>query len=237
MVATTTATVTTCPSSLHVQGDPQQEKYDRIVALLEERLRIRRERKNKLLYNSAINPPESVLGKSEKFHAKPIRLPMIMVQAVLKGNKVETRQAIKRQKAGTKEQSYQIGDVLYIQEPWFEKKEPSDTSASPSTLFYQASHGHVTNIRWKAASDMPKRAARLFLRVTDIHTEYLQKITCEQIQKEGIAFPLGWSVTQTRKEFARVWNKTICPKDRALYGWDANPQVWVVGFSLIGASS
>lgn len=32
------------------------------------------------------------------------------------------------------------------------------------------------------------------------------------------------------KRFANFWNSTIKPADRALYGWQANPWVWVIEF-------
>ena len=33
-----------------------------------------------------------------------------------------------------------------------------------------------------------------------------------------------------RSEFSDLWNSTIKPADRALYGWDANPWAWVIEF-------
>lgn len=31
-------------------------------------------------------------------------------------------------------------------------------------------------------------------------------------------------------QFARLWDSTIKPADRPLYGWEANPWVWVIQF-------
>ncbi len=36
-----------------------------------------------------------------------------------------------------------------------------------------------------------------------------------------------------RAEFADLWDSTIKPADRALYGWEANPWVWVITFERI----
>ncbi len=30
-----------------------------------------------------------------------------------------------------------------------------------------------------------------------------------------------------------MWDSTLKPKDRALYGWQANPWVWVVAFEKV----
>lgn len=32
------------------------------------------------------------------------------------------------------------------------------------------------------------------------------------------------------KVFSELWDSTIKPADRALYGWEANPWVWVIEF-------
>ena len=33
--------------------------------------------------------------------------------------------------------------------------------------------------------------------------------------------------------FDELWDSTIKPADRALYGWEANPWVWVIEFERI----
>lgn len=96
--------------------------------------------------------------------------------------------------------------------------------------------------RWHPSIHMPKEAARIWLKVTDVMVERLQEITEEQAKKEGCAgkftgtgetMGCGWDVTPT-EEFAKLWDTTVTPKDCALYGWNANPWVWVIEFERCG---
>ena len=82
---------------------------------------------------------------------------------------------------------------------------------------------------------MPREAARIFLRVTDVRVERLQSITEEQAQAEGLY--KGWAETEessmavtAKQAFMWVWDSTIKPADRVSYGWIANPWVWVIRF-------
>lgn len=100
--------------------------------------------------------------------------------------------------------------------------------------------------KWHPSIHMPKEAARLFLRVTNVRAERLQDITNEQVLKEDIRkATIERYVRQMPSDaeeyihlahiipFSESWNTTIKKSDRALYGWDANPYVWVVEFERI----
>lgn len=98
---------------------------------------------------------------------------------------------------------------------------------------------------WRPNENMPREAARLFLRVTDVRAERLQDIDDIRALEEGAegdpcdcdgsevfcsrCCNTGW-ITSPRSEFAGIWDSTIKPADRALYGWEANPYVWVIEF-------
>ncbi len=92
---------------------------------------------------------------------------------------------------------------------------------------------------WRPSIHMPREAARIFLRVTDVRVERLQRI-CERgrrsahnegfINDISLAEGTGKSATE---HFSEFWDSTIKPKDRALYGWEANPWVWVIEFERI----
>lgn len=94
---------------------------------------------------------------------------------------------------------------------------------------------------------MPREAARIFLRVTDVRVERLQEITAEGALDEGtdVMFPepkpsyISLAYTEmrlkpaARQSFSKLWDSTIKPKDLSAYGWDANPWVWVIEFERI----
>ena len=79
---------------------------------------------------------------------------------------------------------------------------------------------------------MPKEAARIFLKVTDVHVERLHEIDIEGIRNEGLssaAVHCG-DMEIALKEWEILWNSTIKKSDLDRYGWDANPWVLVIKF-------
>ena len=99
-------------------------------------------------------------------------------------------------------------------------------------------------LAWRPSIHMPKEAARIFLKVTDVHAERLQEITAEGALDEGtnVEFPepktsyISLAYTKMRLEpaarrsFANLWDSTIKPADRPVCGWQADPWVWVIRF-------
>lgn len=100
---------------------------------------------------------------------------------------------------------------------------------------------------WHPSIHMPKEAARIWLKITDVRVERLQDITEEQACMEGTD-PWdeacyennGWHSTFSDPDsggdpnmiegFHKLWNSTIKKTDLDRYGWDANPFVWVIKF-------
>lgn len=87
---------------------------------------------------------------------------------------------------------------------------------------------------WRPSIHMPREAARIWLKVTDVRVERLQEITPEQIIKEGTT---GFDAEHLEVlgehydiPFATLWDSTIKKSDLDLYGWAANPWVWVIEF-------
>ena len=77
---------------------------------------------------------------------------------------------------------------------------------------------------------MPKEAARIWLKVTDVRVERLQEITEEQAKLEGCNSGMLTGPCTARGQFENLWNNTIKKSDLDLYGWDANPWVWGIEF-------
>ena len=135
------------------------------------------------------------------------------------------------------------GDTLYVRETWRNQplKWTRDSGYSDYELQYRADYtdeendcygrcGGVAPWKWRPSIHMPKEAARIFLRVTDVRVERLREIVNDppgpnnQVVCEGFRYG---------SDFIATWENTIKPAERALYGWDANPWVWVIEFERI----
>ena len=86
---------------------------------------------------------------------------------------------------------------------------------------YKATDNPIIIDRWHPSIHMPKEAARLFLRATGVRVERLQDIDDDGVVAEGLKIGDAFDV---------LWDSTIKPADLPLYGWDANPWVWVIEF-------
>lgn len=184
---------------------------------------------------------------------KPILFNTDMVRAILEGRKTVARRIIKPQNAVDFDHivplkpPYNDGDILYVRETLmqFDKDHiidgvkyayKADCSGESERIRYE--YGY----RWKPPIHMPKEAARIFLRVTDVRVERLQEIDVDGIRAEGIYD--DYKTTSEKyhemlckvaypKVFAELWNSTIENKYINQYGWDANPWVWVIEFERI----
>lgn len=188
---------------------------------------------------------------------KPILFNTEMVRAILEGRKTCTRRIIKPQPTahyGTQcvRPPYKPGDVLYVRETWerFEcwncegdergncPKEPKKSVLDKTCgcYMYRATDEISGDAKWHPSIHMPKEAARIWLKVTDVRVERLHDITSEQIYREGteVEEPFVLNGEEKRYAFSVLWNSTIKPADRDRYGWEANPWVWVIEFERCG---
>lgn len=138
---------------------------------------------------------------------------------------------------------YHTDDVLYVRETWClrydgEKYFYMADKHTPRGEKQLIDYDHTS---WHPSIHMPKEAARIWLKVTDVRVERLQecgKGWCLDIEKEGIVTPQDPILYTSddafhnalRMEFQKLWNSTINKSDLDCYGWDANPWVWVIEF-------
>ena len=139
--------------------------------------------------------------------------------------------------------AYKAGDVLYVRETW---KQATGGTAGPGlfdTILYKADEpqdttGLMIEERWRPSIHMPKNAARIWLRVTNVRLQRLQDITSEDVDAEGCK---EWAYSAATGEllpsaptwFEILWDETVSEKDKKEYGWDANPWVWAYTFERI----
>ena len=197
---------------------------------------------------------------------KPILFNTEMVRAILEGEKTCTRRAVKPQweecphckyvhneyiydklaenvycaRCGfpmipERRAPYQVGDILYVRETWSEWTGGYVYKAWVEP-FPQAG---AFNEKWRPSIHMPKEAARIWLKVTDVRVERLQDITEDGAKVEGAIDNRGFihspeneydRIHTAREHFIGIWDNTINKSDFDIYGWDANPWVWVISF-------
>lgn len=147
------------------------------------------------------------------------------------------------------------GDILYVRETWFEGYvlDFNENVIGEDIVLYRAddlskydNELDTEEIRWKPSIHMPRRLARIFLEVTEVHVERLQDITEDEAIKEGIraytkdgeVFKYASNESQYKwsemprnpiEPFKKLWDSCYnWPKC-----WEYNPWVWVITFKKI----
>lgn len=125
---------------------------------------------------------------------------------------------------------YHTDDILYVRETW--------KNALNGYYYYEDwQRDDIADVtKWKPSIHMPKEAARIWLKVTDVRVERLQDITIENALKEGVDkyIRLNGELDENSiiTSFIGIWNSTVKKSDLDFYGWDANPYVWVIEFEV-----
>ena len=142
---------------------------------------------------------------------------------------------------------YKVGDVLYVRETF--NTFSNITMDNEVGVIYKADNKevilpcngdyeceYVFNDKWKPSIHMPKRYARVFLKVTNVRIERVQDISLTNMLEEWINHLKNYSMsgvvkpyTQIKREFINLWNSTI--KDG--YKWEDNPYVFVYEFERV----
>jgi hypothetical protein len=189
---------------------------------------------------------------------KPILFNTEMVRAILDGRKTCTRRLVRflpgenpqwtgyirdglmlyngRNEPCIIKVPYQPGDTLYVRETWCGLPVNEAGHMRGHTIYYYKADGELRPKGWRGtwhpSIHMPKEAARIWLKVTDVRVERLQEITSEQICREGVEveYPHVLNGEEKRYAFSRLWDSTIKKSDLDRYGWNASPWVWVIKF-------
>lgn len=189
---------------------------------------------------------------------KPILFNIEMVRAILDGRKSCTRRLVKHDVESVLNSPYHkvhpevedkqiisklcnppyhTDDILYVRETWSEAYEEgtyiyrADDKLADLPTFKESS-----KLIYRPSIRMPKEAARIWQKVTNVRVERLQQITEVGIRKEGIEVDPKECVgkfdfiSELFFLFQRLWDSTIKKSDLDRYGWDANPWVWVIEF-------
>lgn len=190
---------------------------------------------------------------------RPILFNGEMVRAILDGRKTCTRRVIKHNVDAILNSPYHMehpevedawlikklcrppyepGDIMYVRETWGE-------GYAEGTYIYKAddklaelpTFKKTSKILYHPSIHMPKEAARIWLKVTDVRVERLQDITDDGAKAEGANWKngknVGWEEKMRRtavERFAEIWDSTIKKSDLDRYGWAANPWVWIIEF-------
>jgi hypothetical protein len=199
---------------------------------------------------------------------KPILFSTEMVRAILDGRKTQTRRVVKPQpkthhRSDTRLHFYprtsnnwevkdiwagdcfsildsfkcpygKVGDLLWVRETFGQ--------GVSGKFYYKADKGIADKIvlSWKPSIFMPKDAARIWLRITDVRVEKLGEITEGDAVAEGISIQstgyycwhpdesLVDSACEAGDAFRKLW-QSINGHD----SWNANPWVWVIEFEVL----
>lgn len=134
---------------------------------------------------------------------------------------------------------FKKGDILYVRETW---------KYSHGCYWHKAGFTpqSIEYVKWRPSIHMPKEVARIFLKVKGVRVERLQDICgrgtpqdhVTNIAREGIQLQTVMENYQKQiDDFKQLWNSTIKKSDCDIYGWAANPWVWVIEFERIELDS
>jgi len=150
---------------------------------------------------------------------------------------------------------YQVGDMLYVRETWckLSKLDINDQVIEGTENYYYRADGynptpfnHFPDAdgfsgkdcpTWKPSVYMPKEAARIWLKVTDVRVERLQDIRGSDVINEGVCDAYE-KYENLIPKFKAFWDSIYAPKGYVYIGgnadcWDANPNVFVSSFERI----
>lgn len=146
---------------------------------------------------------------------------------------------------------YQKGDYLYVRESFriidfsyvdgdWNASVQYRADESIGTRLHMLPKGADEKTGWRPSIHMPKQAARIFFRVTDVSVERLNDMKLDDFISEGVIlglhefeYPKFNTFSKARNVFSDIWDSTIPKKDMDKYGWEVNPWVWAIEFGRV----
>jgi hypothetical protein len=141
---------------------------------------------------------------------------------------------------------YRKGDILWVREKFCNVNRPEVTEYYyfADTLFVECEDYDPKEWTWKTSLYMPRKAARLFLKVTSVRVERLQDISEKDAEAEGIKIH-QCEMSNSYREHCRFYVCSACEHQtlrggysklwdslnaKCGYSWESNPWVWVYEF-------
>ncbi len=172
---------------------------------------------------------------------RPILFKGEMVQAILRGEKTQTRRIVKPRKGGLHGLVFRdivageatfldpsgwasqrvrspygvLGNGLWVRETWAQRV----VSGNLYTFYRADCEPDGDGAPWHPSIFMSRNNSRIDLFLTGLRVERVQEITDTDARAEGVA---------DRDAYAALWDKINAAQPFG--AWRANPFVWVVGF-------
>lgn len=186
----------------------------------------------------------------------------MMVRSIMEGEKTQTRRICKHQFWTHSElvdfNENQIhskidrnvscpfgapGDLLWVRETWCDMQTAS--KEEDNGIRYKASIGK-NNFTWKPSIHMPKKAARIWLKIVDVRVERLAGISHKDAIAEGIKVRISgvkphdlyYQVPGVPNLFPRAMQafEWLWKNINGIDSWEQNPWVWVIEFEVLSVN-
>jgi|SRR5690606_32859049 hypothetical protein len=125
-----------------------------------------------------------------------------------------------------------VGDILWVRETWQDLQcfDYNMKGFAYKADEHSSKHAKEYKIRWKPSIFMPKEAARIFLKITNVRVERLQDISIEDVCSEGLSSNL--MEHDACCELSDKWESLWC-KINGADSWESNPWVWAYDFEKV----
>jgi hypothetical protein len=129
-------------------------------------------------------------------------------------------------------------DILWVREAWCKQFDGAgdeieyraDWANKDTKIMNELNSYGFECPRWRPSIFIPRKAARIFLKVESVRVERLQGITTADAIKEGMPESMTGASDYSIRCFHSLWDTLDAKRG---FGWDKNPWVWVIEFKRI----